>query len=285
MRNNIMQTLIIIFLVIGCIVMGGLIIYSNTKRTYNDKPNVKLPDSIEREEIEQVNVEGPYIEVTNGRLPQELNISDKFLKNTIHLFDTAYTGKYFGYYFKEDKKLVKEMEQNVINNIALQGFANKLLQIGIENNETCVDKKEILEYAKTVLDKNVQINDNTEEIFNDTGDFVYRDGKYCGKPLGGKDPVGDNIFHRIVGYSKGSVYLDIYTKYTFCQTVYNEKTKKPDCVFRTSLNTEIPENYLGRTEFSLSPSKEMFDKANTYKFRFKISKDNLYFYSVEKVIK
>lgn len=284
MKNNILQTLIIIFLVVGCLVMGGLIIYSNTKRTYNDKPNVKLPDSTEREEIEQVNVEGSYFEVPTGKLPEELNITDRFLKNTIHLFDTAYSGKYFGYYFKEDSILVKDMEPNVISNLAIQGFANKLLKVGNEQTEVCVEKKEVLEYARTVLDKFVPIKDISEEIYNETGDFNYKEGKYCGKLLGGKDQVGDNIYHRVIAYSKGSIYLDIFTKYTFCQTVYNEKTKEPDCVFRKSLNTEIPENYLGRTKFSLSPSKEMFDKANTYKFRFKISGNNLYFHSVEKVL-
>ena len=159
------------------------------------------------------------------------------------------------------------------------------MKVGIEQTDVCVEKNEVLEYARTVLDKQVPIRDVTEKIYNDTGDFVYRDGKYCGKLLGGKDPVGDNIYHRVVAYSKGSVYLDIFTKYTFCQTVYNEKTKEPDCVFRKSLNTEIPDNYLGRAKFSLSPSQAMFDKADTYKFRFKISGNNLYFYSVEKVLK
>lgn len=280
MNNSNLQNMIILFLLIGCMGLGGFILFS--KKEVNNK----LPKSVieEEQKIEKVNIEGPYIEV-DGRLPNELNITDRFLKNTIHLFDTVYTGKYFGYYFKEDKLLVKDMSQNVINNIALQGFANKLLEVGSENEEVCAPKSEILEYAKTVLDKTIPIIEVYDEIYNDTGDFIYRDGKYCGNLLSGKDPVGDNIYHRIIGYSKGSLYLDIYTKYTFCQTVYNNKTNEPDCVFRTSLNTEIPENYLGREKFSLTPPKEFFDKADTYMFRFKIDNNNLYFYSVEKVIK
>lgn len=283
MKNNNFQTIAIILLVIGCFIMGFLILNSN--KPNNKKVPVKILPPQEQVEVEQVNVEGPYIEVQNGKLNEGLNISDKFLKNTIHLFDTAYTGKYFGYYFKEDKMLVKDMDQNVINNIALQGFANKLKQVGSETDETCVSKDEVINYSKTVLDKDVFVREIEEDIFNETGDFIFKDNKYCGKLLGGKDQIGDNIFHRIIAYSKGSVYLDIYTKFTYCQTIINETTKKPDCIFRSSLNTEIPSNYLGRAEFSLSPSKEMFEKANTYKFRFKISKDNLFLHSVEKVIK
>ena len=178
-----------------------LILSSNSKDTISSNTG-NTSEPIIPSETEQVNVEGPYVEVIDGKLPSELNVADEFLKNTIHLFDTVYTGKYFGYYFKEDSMLVKNMDPNVIINIAIQGFANKLLKIGNKQTEVCVEKKEILDYARTVLDKQVPIRDITEEIYNDTGDFAYRDGKYCGKLLEGKDPIGDNIYHRVIAYSK-----------------------------------------------------------------------------------
>ncbi len=274
MRKEKVLNIIVIFLILGCLIMIGLIIYdSQSKPKKEEKVN------------EPVNVEGPYVETPNGKLPSELDLTDRYLKNTIHLFDNTYTDKYFGYYFKVDKIFVKDMDQNVINNIAIQGFANKLLDVGSEINEVCVTKKEVEEYSKKVLYKDVSFIENMDIIYNDTGDFQFKDDKYCGKLLGGKDQIGDNIFHRIVGYSDGSLYLDIYTKYTYCQTIYNEETKKPECIFRSTLNIDTTDNYLGKAEFSLSPSKEMFDKANTYMFRYKKEKDNLYFYSVEKVIK
>jgi hypothetical protein len=274
----------ITLLIIGCVTMLILIAFPNlvmkTSNINEDIPNEQ------KDEYEQVNVEGDYVEVKTGKISANLHskFNETLLNNTMHVFDSFFTADYFGYYFKSDKMLVKDMDKNVISNLALQGFANKLQKNGTEGVELCVSKEEITNYSKTVLYKDVMFEDLNETILNEVGDFYYKDGKYCGKLLGGKDPVGYNIYHRIVGYNKGSLYLSIYSKFTFCQVVLNNVTKKPDCVFRKTVDDLSTENIIGRAEFSLSPSQEIFNKANTYKFNYLIKGDNLYFHSIEKVI-
>ncbi len=287
-KRDSFQTITVVVLVVGCLVMTALLTFPNL---FAKKENNLNNKNVSKEIIEddtfkedEINIEGQYVPVKSGVIGEQVHpkLNDTFLKNTIHLFNTDFSGNYFGYYFKQDKILVKDMDKEVILNLALQGFANKISSLG-NPNEICVDKKEIKDYYKNIFDKDIIVSDINKTIYNETGDFNFKNEKYCGELLTGKDTVGYNIYQRIVGYNKGSFYLEIFTKYTFCQVVYNETTKEPDCVFRKTMDIDKTDNILGRAKFSFTPSQEMFDKANTYKYTFKMKDDNLYFYSVEKV--
>lgn len=282
-KRNLFQSFTIGFLVIGCIIMFILVMFPQMFYNPNNKKENNNPNIIK--EDEQVNIEGVYVEVKNGLIDQDVHpkFNEELLKNILNVFNNDFTGNYFGYYYKQDKILVKDMDKKVLLNLALQKFANDL-EIYNDEKERCVDKQEITNYYSSIFEKDVIVDHLNETIYNEIGDFYLKDGKYCGKILSGKDPVGYNVYQKVVGYNKGSLYLEIYTKYTFCQVMYNEKTKMPDCVYRKTMDIDNTNNIIKKTQFSFVPPIEIQDKSNTIKYTFKMKDNNLYFYSVEKVL-
>ncbi len=283
-RRNLFQTFTVVFLVFGCIIMFFLIMFP--QKIANPKEvNNKENDYIDDEETnEEINIEGEYVEVKDGLIDQEVHpkFNETLLDNILNVFNNDFTGNYFGYYYKQDNKYVKDMDKNVLLNLALQKFADDIESYKDEK-ERCVDKQEIINYYSSIFEKDVVVEDLNEKIFNETGDFYYKDGKYCGKALMGKDPIGYNVYQKVIGYNKGSLYLEIFTKYTFCQVMYNESTKLPDCIYRKTMDIDSKDNILGRTKFAFIPSKEIQNKSNTIKYTFKMKGNNLYFYSVENI--
>lgn len=274
------QNIMIVLLLLGCIIMSILLIFPGLVMNSNDNIN----DLEENNNIEEVNVEGNYVDVIDTNYENiHPKLTSQFVKNTINLFNNDFTGDYFGYYFKQDKILVKDMDKKVLLNLALQKFANEL-SISKNNNEVCVNKDEIIKYSKTIFYNDVNLVDVNDTIINDTGDFYLKGDKYCGKLLTGKDFVGYNIYQKIIGYNKGSIHLQIFTKFTFCQVIYNEKNKEPDCVYRNTMDINSTNNIIDTSKFNLIPSNEIFNKGNTYKYTFLMKNDNLYFISVEKAI-
>ncbi len=274
------HNIMIVVLLIGCVVMAILLIFPGLVMNRNTNIN----DTIKEDIIEEVNIEGNYVDVINNNYENiHPKFTSQFVKNTINLFNNDFTGDYFGYYFKQDKILVKDMDKKVLLNLALQKFAYELTN-SKSSGEVCVGKDEILKYSNTIFYNDVKLVDINDTIINDTGDFYLKGDKYCGKLLTGKDFLGYNIYQKVVGYNKGSIFLEIYTKYTFCQVIYNEKTKEPDCVYRNTMDINSNNNIIGKSKFSLIPSNEVFNKGYTYKYIFYMKNDNLYFFSLEKMV-
>ena len=117
------QNIMIVLLLLGCIIMSILLIFPGLVMNRNDNIN----DLEENNNIEEVNVEGNYVDVIDTNYENiHPKLTSQFVKNTINLFNNDFTGDYFGYYFKEDKILVKDMDKKVLLNLALQKLANEL---------------------------------------------------------------------------------------------------------------------------------------------------------------
>lgn len=280
--NGKTKNIIIALLSVLCVILLIYVIYSLSNKNKPTEENKVEKEAVfkeaRKEELASVN--------------SKLTVN--YLDNTIKAFNNPLANRsrdlnldIYGYYYRRNSLEIEKMSKYAFVYIGLYDFATKTYARTdlMAGKEMCVSKDTVHNTVKNKFG-NFTFDDmgpNDElRVYGDL--YKFKIDEYCAFIGGGRGGPNEAIENIVTGYKEYSDKIEVFVKTIFIY--YENAESMGELPIAVKLFKDIDRSYLVDERGELFEvkdlTKEDLNKFQTYKFTYKIDKDNLYFYSVEK---
>lgn len=281
------KTIIIVLLSILCLIFLIYIIYMLANK--NSETTKEEPKKQDTEVILKETTKRDLARVNS-------KLTEQYLTDTIEIFNSPFANRsknlnndIYGYYYRRNKVIVEELGDFVLAYIGLYHHTVALYQRSdlTPGKQMCVSRDTIHNIVRSKF-RNLNFKDlgPNEEILVYGDTYKFKIDEYCAFIAGGRGGPNESIENLITGYKEFDDKIEVYTKAIFLYFENAEAmghlpivTKFYKDVDRISLVLEKDDTFDVK-----NLTKEELDKFDTYKFTYNKDKEDVYFYSVEKVI-